>query len=52
MNSIQHPCKNQCPNFIEEQCCHCLITNDTSDQKNIDESKYLKLAFEAQGEIS
>ena len=21
----QHPCQDKCPNFTDEQCCHCLI---------------------------
>ncbi|MFC3902533.1 hypothetical protein [Acinetobacter marinus] len=21
----QHPCKNKCPNFTDEQCCHYLV---------------------------
>ena len=21
----KHPCADKCPNFIDEQCCHCLI---------------------------
>lgn len=23
--AIKHPCQDQCPNYIDEQCCHCLI---------------------------
>lgn len=20
-----HPCQDKCPNFTDEQCCHCLV---------------------------
>lgn len=20
-----HPCQDKCPNFNDEQCCHCLV---------------------------
>ena len=22
---MTHPCKNKCPKFTDEQCCHCLV---------------------------
>lgn len=41
---MKHPCQNQCPNFTDEQCCHCLIHQE---EKLTDEDKYLALALEA-----
>jgi hypothetical protein len=40
-----HPCENNCPNFTDEQCCHCLIQESTVIQT--DEEKHLKNALKA-----
>lgn len=40
-----HPCQDKCPNFTDEQCCHCLIHETSADLS--DEEKHLKNALEA-----
>ena len=39
-----HPCQDKCPNFTDEQCCHCLIHETSADLS--DEEKHLKNALE------
>lgn len=41
----KHPCADKCPNFIDEQCCHCLIQESQAEPS--DEDKHLAHALEA-----
>ena len=29
---MTHPCKNKCPNFTDEHCCHCLVNEQNGSQ--------------------
>lgn len=49
----QHPCQDKCPNFTDENCCHCLVQiKEDSNIRTSDEQKFLDLAIEAEKEIS
>ncbi len=45
-----HPCQDKCPNFTDEQCCHCLIQDQNEPVS--DEQKFLNRATESIEEIS
>lgn len=57
-----HPCQDKCPNFTDEQCCHCLIKEVEAREFNLDlapdahyvksEDKYLKQAMQSIREVS
>ena len=41
----QHPCQDKCPNFTDEQCCHCLIKDIETQEFNFGlapDSHYVK----------
>ena len=46
----KHPCAEQCPNFTDEQCCHCLIQESQAEPS--DEDKHLAHALEAMEYVS
>lgn len=41
-----HPCQDKCPEFTDEQCCHCLIQQE-QDLENSDEAKFYAQALTA-----
>lgn len=48
---IEHPCQDKCPEYQDEQCCHCLISPALKTPTS-DEEKFLRLSTEAKKEIS
>ena len=58
----QHPCQDKCPNFTDEQCCHCLIKEIEAQEFNLglapdshyvkSENKYINQAFQSIREVS
>lgn len=58
----QHPCQDKCPNFTDEQCCHCLIKDIETAEFNLglapdshyvkSEDKYINQAFQSIREVS
>lgn len=34
----QHPCVGKCPNFTDEQCCHCLVTEPSDRAFNLNDA--------------
>ncbi|PZT84886.1 MAG: hypothetical protein DI627_14240 [Acinetobacter sp.] len=44
-----HACQGKCPNYTDEQCCHCLI-QDTPAALS-DEDKHLNNAVDAVGYV-
>lgn len=49
---MTHPCQDKCPNFDNEQCCHCLIRHDEPAKPNADEQKFIERALESLGEVA
>ena len=45
-----HACQGKCPNYTDEQCCHCLI-HDTPTAVS-DEYKHLNAALISINEVS
>ena len=41
----KHPCQDKCPNFTDEQCCHCLVQAKDQASENEDEAKFLEQAL-------
>ena len=35
---MTHPCKNKCPNFTDEQCCHCLLKEPSAQAFNLNDT--------------
>ena len=45
---MTHPCKNKCPNFTDEQCCHCLVTEQSAQALNL--NNVVATALESMGD--
>ena len=50
----RHPCQDKCPNFTDEQCCHCLIKEiEAHDSHYVkSEDKYIDQALQSIREVS